>query len=117
MLARIYVFVYQVLIADVAQEDRPIIQKLDCACLLLRPYHPSACYKQLDDTSNPKRDLRPPRIFRNEAPSNSTNKYSYKRQNSSIPLDVLLQRSQESRISRYIMQHARQHHRRDFRQS
>lgn len=70
-----------------------MVQSLHYAHFLLRPHHPSARYAKLDATRNPKRNLNPPRLFRNEAPSNSTRKYAHKRQNPSISLYVLAQRS------------------------
>lgn len=89
-------------------------QPLHCARFLLRPHHPSDRYTKLDATRNPKRNLNPSRLFRNETPSNSTRKYAYKRQNPSVSLYVLAQRPKEGRVGRDIMQHTCQDHGGDF---
>ena len=92
-----------------------IIQPLYRANLLFRPQHPSAGDSKFDSTGNPKRNLHP-RVFRNEAPSNSTNKDPNECKNPSVPLYVFSERPQEGRISRNIMQHTCQDHRGHFRQ-
>ena len=89
-------------------------QSYALAIILNRPHHPRHRNSQLQHSRNPQCTLHPPRRYRDEPTSQSPRKRRRKPSQRLIPLGILSPRHQDLRVRSDIMQHTRQHNRRDL---